>query len=112
MSIPGLIVAARCARSGWLILRRDARAAPFADGTARWSMWLNLVLLTLTGTGTFVCVVVGQLDSVAMLVGLDLYVVLSLAHAAALFQTATRLRAWSRTTVASEAPAGEPVPVA
>lgn len=108
VSIPGLIVAARCFWSGWLMLRRDARAAAFAAHTARWSLWLNAIIMALVLCALLVMAVVGEVNFVPLAISTGLYALASLLHAWSLEWAAARLAAWSRAETIDEATAGAP----
>ena len=81
ISIPGLVVAVRCGLSGWHLLRRDARAAAFAEGTGRWSQGLNVLILALVMGALVIALVTDEMRFVPLAVGTGLYALVSLVHA-------------------------------
>jgi hypothetical protein len=83
ISIPGLVISARCWHSGGLLLAADPQAAASARSTARWSAILNLMIVIL-------CVIAGVIQAIDphgdrggwVLTGFTLaYALMSLAHA-------------------------------
>jgi hypothetical protein len=82
VSIPGLVVAARCFWSAVLLLRRDPRAAEYAAKTARYATILNAIIVVgCAGTFLFAVLQGGSDGTVGLVVGTLVYALLSLGHA-------------------------------
>lgn len=91
VSIPGLVIAARCWHSGGLLLAGAPEAAESARTTARWSTILNVIIAGLCAVA-FLVMAFGKNSesSLLLFVGFTLaYALMSLAHAHLLKRSAT-----------------------